>query len=848
VQAPTGLDLQIVAAAMPLLAWTADPSGSVGFVNERWGAFTGIPADLALGTAWLACFDPLDRAEVESTLDDALEQHRSIRYEARMMSAAGVSRWMRLRSIAIHDEERRLVAWLGTASDIDDERRTADRLTIAASANAALAQSVGLDETLATLAKLIVPGLADWAMINLVHGETSLRVVLCEHRDPARAGAIATVLQSTMKLNGGGNADSLRFAEPRVYPHLGFDTVAPQMRANGLAENVIEAFEQFGWESAVFVPLVHRGRAIGILQAVRADRATGAYDGRDVPVFSDIAAAAASAISNAQVLDALIDSERHLNVISRASAALARSLSLGDTFDAIARMIVPELADWVSITVREPGGLRTVVARHADPTRAEYAASLLGPYRGDIDATGGSANVIRTGRPEIWTLVEYALTAHYMSENAASIIRELGLQSTMKIPLIVDGEPYGAISIGSTSFARLYTPSDLKLFEELAHRAASAISNSRRYEQEHRVATTLQEAALPKTLPDAFGLRFSGHYAPGRSELQIGGDWYDALRLPDGRIVISIGDVLGTGLEAAVTMGNLRQIIRGVAQVHPDPALMLDAADKTLRADGPDRIVTAFVGVLDPVNSTLTYASAGHPPPLLRHEDGRIDALVTSGLPLGLRERDDSGTTTIAIPAGALLVLYTDGLTESTRDVLEGDRRLFAALSNPSVLDAPNLARAIHDDVLFDGSHDDVAILAIRIPHPSIADPLMRWTIDSADGEKAAEVRHALVAILERVGAREDARFVAELVLGELIGNVSRYAPGKMDISLDLSGALPVLHVLDEGQGFRYLPKLPDDMLNERGRGLYIISQMTVDFSVVARPDAGSHARAVLDL
>ncbi len=109
------------------------------------------------------------------------------------------------------------------------------------------------------------------------------------------------------------------------------------------------------------------------------------------------------------------------------------------------------------------------------------------------------------------------------------------------------------------------------------------------------------------------GLHFDGIYVPASDRELLGGDWYDALRLNDGRIVISVGDVAGSGLPAAVIMASMRQVIRGVAQVYADPIAMLDAADRTLKTEYPDTFVTAFVGVLDPVARTLTHASAGHP-------------------------------------------------------------------------------------------------------------------------------------------------------------------------------------------------------------------------------------------
>ena len=137
---------------------------------------------------------------------------------------------------------------------------------------------------------------------------------------------------------------------------------------------------------------------------------------------------------------------------------------------------------------------------------------------------------------------------------------------------------------------------------------------------------------------------------PGRSEAQVGGDWYDALRLADGRVLITIGDVAGSGLQAAVIMAGMREVIRGVAQVYADPATMIDAADRTLKSEHPDSMVTAFVGVFDPVAHTLQFCSAGHPPPLVRAPDGTINDLPSHGLPLGLRARDDCDTRTITIP------------------------------------------------------------------------------------------------------------------------------------------------------------------------------------------------------
>jgi serine phosphatase RsbU (regulator of sigma subunit)/anti-sigma regulatory factor (Ser/Thr protein kinase) len=369
------------------------------------------------------------------------------------------------------------------------------------------------------------------------------------------------------------------------------------------------------------------------------------------------------------------------------------------------------------------------------------------------------------------------------------------------------------------------------------------------YDHERRIARRLQDAALPHALPNIPGIAFDAFYRAGSDQAQIGGDWYDAVRLPDGRVVLSIGDVSGSGLDAAVTMASVRQILRGVAHVHADPAIMLDAADRTLQGDPSDPIVTAFVGVFDPVTSLLTYASAGHPRPLLRDECGAVRELRGDGLPLGVAGRLPRSAEVVEIPPGSLLVLYTDGLTEATHDLADGEQRLHAALANGAVLEAPNLAHAVHDAVLQDPARDDVAVFTVRrLGTDDEETPIVRWTFASDDVAAAQDVKHEFSRVLTAHGLSDDALAAAELLFAELLGNVVRYAGGMTEVAIDRSAPSPVLHVLDRGRGFRHMPKLPADVLSERGRGLYIVAALADDFTVSRRPDGGSHARAVLAL
>ncbi|HEY6235023.1 MAG TPA: SpoIIE family protein phosphatase, partial [Candidatus Elarobacter sp.] len=281
---------------------------------------------------------------------------------------------------------------------------------------------------------------------------------------------------------------------------------------------------------------------------------------------------------------------------------------------------------------------------------------------------------------------------------------------------------------------------------------------------------------------------------------------------------------------------------------HPDPAMMLDAADRTLQAEEPDRIVTSFVAVLDPVTDELTYASAGHPRPLLRRHDDEWAELVAPGLPLGAPSKGSRITETVTMPVDGVLVLYTDGLTEATRDIVAGEAALRAALSRRGVLGAPNVSQAIHNAVIAGSARDDVAIVTVRRSAHGDGHAIAHWAFNSSDVTVAREARHAVSTALIEHGMSAEALGAAEVVFAELLGNVVRYAPGNVRVALDRTGAAPVLHVLDEGRGFRHLPKLPDDVLSERGRGLYIVSTFSDDFAVTRRPHGGSHARAVLSL
>jgi PAS domain S-box-containing protein len=542
--------------------------------------------------------------------------------------------------------------------------------------------------------------------------------------------------------------------------------------------------------------------------------------------------------------------------LSAAARTINASLDLEQTLRAVVQQAVPALADWCEIDLFGREGVTTRAFAHRDGELDERLQQLVGRVH-DANPTEHYERVetaLRAGR----TL----LTRFVLPEMSEANVRDLqmlelyelaGVASSIIVPMIARERVLGWIVFMRVDANDPYEEEHLPLAQEFASRAALAIDNAQLFGREHRVADAMQTASLPRKLPKIPAIDMHAIYVPGQSEAQIGGDWYDAFRLRDGRLVISIGDVVGSGVEAAVTMSNMRQVIRGTAQLHADPVLMLDAADSALRLEEGDRYVTACVAVIDPVSRTMTYANAGHPPPYLRDRSNSPVALEFDDLPLGLRQRNARHARAVQLPPGTVLVFYTDGLIESTRNVLDGIASLEHLIGSRAFYESANPAKFIRSQMLEGGARDDVAILVLRMRNPSEGgtDSTKRiycWTYDSVDPDVLSKVRERIQRVLEEHRVRPEAIERAKLVLGELVGNVARHAPGALQIVVDMTTASPVLHVVDEGTGFERTPELPRDVLSEGGRGLFIVSELTQEFTIARSPGGGSHARAVLDI
>jgi serine phosphatase RsbU (regulator of sigma subunit) len=234
------------------------------------------------------------------------------------------------------------------------------------------------------------------------------------------------------------------------------------------------------------------------------------------------------------------------------------------------------------------------------------------------------------------------------------------------------------------------------------------------YEAEKRIAETLQGAFVQSALPELPMLRLGATYLPATDEAKIGGDWYDAFELPGGRVLLTIGDVTGHGIEAAVAMNATRQLVMSCALIDPRPGPVLECANaELLRKQSP--MVTATAALVDAATCEFEYAVAGHPPAVLLEPGRSARFLEVGSLPLGALRSAVYRTHRVRSVPGALLVLYTDGAIEHSRDVVAGEELLLAAVESAAQASPANIATEIRSRI-FDNrkAADDVAILTLR--------------------------------------------------------------------------------------------------------------------------------------
>jgi phosphoserine phosphatase RsbU/P len=290
------------------------------------------------------------------------------------------------------------------------------------------------------------------------------------------------------------------------------------------------------------------------------------------------------------------------------------------------------------------------------------------------------------------------------------ILLTKGLHSMLGVPLLAGGEVLGIMHVGSLT-PRRFTEQETELLQLAAGRAASAVQ-SMRAATDRTAAVALQRSLLPSALPDYGGAELASRFIPGSGV--VGGDWYDVFRLPSGELCLVIGDVAGSGLQAAVIMGRMRSALRAYALESNDPAEVLSRLDRKIQYFEAEALATIQYAIFDPGLDQVRISSAGHPPPVVQYAGGRADlADIPADIMIGVVTDAPRRATAVPTPPGTVLLFYTDGLIERPeRPLDEGLARLCKSVTGQDAEVA--LAAVMTDLIGNEAARDDIAALMLR--------------------------------------------------------------------------------------------------------------------------------------
>ncbi len=412
-----------------------------------------------------------------------------------------------------------------------------------------------------------------------------------------------------------------------------------------------------------------------------------------------------------------------------------------------------------------------------------------------------------------------------------------GSDPMIEEPLIVGGRQIGSLVLG-ISIPDTLTQVGAATIPLIATILATSLDQAEELEHHYRVSKRLQKAMLPARLVEAEGHSFDAAYKPASSEADVGGDWYDAFDLGHGKIGISVGDVTGHGLEAAVAMSEIRRALRAAAASTDSPKALLNYVDGIVSAEGIG-MATAIVGVYDVSTNVLRYASAGHPPPVLLSGSNRAHFLPGGGLLLGLGGNPASDDYTVTLSPGTSCFFYTDGLLEYGRDVIAGQRALLAAIERIGIAGTPT-ADALHAEIFSDIINtDDSATMALH--HSETLEGARERLEFSGIPICASLARESLRHFCERNGIFGDQQYDVLSAVGEAVANAIEHgtqsAQHTFVLDLDARGDEFIVHVDSHGHWRMFTPR------EERGRGIPIMRSCSKRLEI-----ASTHERTRITL
>ncbi|WP_405753716.1 SpoIIE family protein phosphatase [Streptomyces sp. NBC_01411] len=528
-----------------------------------------------------------------------------------------------------------------------------------------------------------------------------------------------------------------------------------------------------------------------------------------------------------------------LRFVGAATRRIARGIDLDEIVLGLCRATVPTFADAILVFLRDPlpvGDERPVVPfvlrlrrtdrlRLVDEEASDEQPEPLAAQLCEVASGGALAEVLRGVRP---VFGDSAAARAALPELLGPDRTVPNGHRTILAPLRGRRRVIGAAVFVRRPDRSTFEPNDLLVAAQLATHTALGIDKAVLYGREAYIADELQRTMLPDSLPQPTGVKLASRYLPAAETARVGGDWYDAIPLPGSRVALVVGDVMGHSMTSAAIMGQLRTTAQTLAQLDLPPAEVLHHLDEQAQRLGSDRMATCLYAVYDPVAHRITIANAGHPPPVLLHLGGRAEVLVVPpGAPIGVGGVDFEAVELDA-PAGATLLLYTDGLVESRlRDVWTGIEQLRERLAATAELTGPDHSpplEALCDDVLDmlgpGDRDDDIALLAARFDGIAPSD-VAYWFLDPEE-QAPGRARRLVRRALERWGLEEMSDAV-ELLVSEVVTNAVRYAERPVTLRLLRTDVLRC-EVGDDS------PQLPRQRrardTDEGGRGLFLVNRL----------------------
>ncbi|MFF7356613.1 SpoIIE family protein phosphatase [Streptomyces filipinensis] len=524
------------------------------------------------------------------------------------------------------------------------------------------------------------------------------------------------------------------------------------------------------------------------------------------------------------------------NVVQAVSAALAHARSVHDVIDALKNTHGIRHLGAASLVMGlvEAGRIRLVAEGPA-------GASVPGTQITRIDEPYPMSEVVRTLVPRfIESPEEFAQGYPILWPH----LTDLHITSAAYLPLIAQARPIGAMGLLYND-RRGFSTEERAVLVALGSSIAQSLQRAMLYEQEKDVAEGLQQAMLPRTIPSVRGadiaVRYRAGAAAGTFGRDIGGDWYDLIPLPGGRVGAVIGDVQGHDTHAAAVMGQLRIVLRAYAAEGHPPATVMARASVFLHELDTDRFATCLYAEADLSTGVMQAVRAGHIDPLIRQVDGTCSRIpVEGGLPLGLSAefgRLEYPVSTLELDPGHTLLLCTDGLIEQPGTDLDDGMRRLTELVTHGPGDVRELADRLIQLAEERGGDDDVALLLLRrrVPEAPRAGGRLQQHVAPGDPEALTQARHLIRAAVRSWGYREHADEI-ELVADELITNALMHTEGSAIVTLRALGdgdRRLRIEVEDSSSALPRRREAGEDGVS--GRGLLLVDMLADAWGVEAR-------------